>query len=148
MVRVIEGNLFDTTAELIAHQVNCQKTMGSGVARQVRDRYPDVYKEYLEHDGYLGDVQIYKPKGVNTPFIVNLYAQDKYGYDGKQYTDLSALKKCFYKLNEAVPRGGIYTIAMPYKIGCGRGGADWNEVYKIIEEIFTNVDVELWRLEE
>lgn len=27
-------------------------------------------------------------------------------------------------------------IAMPYKIGCCRGGADWDKVYKMIEEIF------------
>ena len=28
-----------------------------------------------------------------------------------------------------------------------RGGADWDKVYKMIEEIFSNCDVELWRLE-
>ena len=28
------------------------------------------------------------------------------------------------------------TIAMPYKIGCVRGGANWDEVYAIIQEVF------------
>ena len=40
------------------------------------------------------------------------------------------------------------TIALPYKIGCGRGGADWEVVYKIIEEELSSFEVELWKLEE
>lgn len=40
------------------------------------------------------------------------------------------------------------SVALPYKIGCGRGGADWEMVYKIIEEELKDYDVELWRLDE
>ena len=31
-----------------------------------------------------------------------------------------------------------YSIAMPYGIGCGRGGANWSEVYGLIQEYFDN----------
>lgn len=37
---------------------------------------------------------------------------------------------------------------MPYKIGCVRGGANWDEVYSMIEKTFKNVAVELWRLDK
>lgn len=40
------------------------------------------------------------------------------------------------------------SVALPYKIGCGRGGADWEVVYKIIEEELKDYDVELWRFDE
>ena len=40
------------------------------------------------------------------------------------------------------------SVALPYKIGCGRGGADWEVVYKIIEEELKDYDVELWRFNE
>ncbi len=43
---IIEGNLFDTDAKFICHQVNCMGKMGSGVALQVRQRFPHVYEEY------------------------------------------------------------------------------------------------------
>ena len=46
MVRIIEGNLFDTKAEIICHQCNCQGVMGSGVAAEVKKRYPEVFKAY------------------------------------------------------------------------------------------------------
>ena len=40
------------------------------------------------------------------------------------------------------------SIAMPYKIGCVRGGANWEEVYQMIENIFYDCNVELWRLDK
>ena len=40
------------------------------------------------------------------------------------------------------------SIAMPYKIGCVRGGANWEEVHQMIENIFYDCNVELWRLDK
>ena len=147
MIKVINGDLFDTKADVIAHQVNCQKRMGSGVAKQVRQKFPDVYEYFKEYDGFLGEVTLVMPDDEKTPIIANLYAQDKYGYNGKQYTDMDALRHCFIQLNKWAAEEN-YTIAMPYKIGCGRGGAKWTEVKKLMEEIFVDADVELWKPEK
>lgn len=38
------------------------------------------------------------------------------------------------------------SIAMPYGIGCGIANGDWNKVYKIIEEVFSDYDVTLYKL--
>ena len=38
-------------------------------------------------------------------------------------------------------------IAIPYKIGCGIAKGDWEKVYKIIEEVFSDYEVTLYRLE-
>lgn len=35
---------------------------------------------------------------------------------------------------------------MPYKIGCVRGGANWDTVKKNVDAAFQGVDVELWKL--
>lgn len=47
-VVIKEGNVFDSDAKIICHQVNCQGVMGSGVAKEVRERYPKVYEQYHE----------------------------------------------------------------------------------------------------
>lgn len=39
------------------------------------------------------------------------------------------------------------SVAIPYGIGCGIANGDWKEVYKIIEKVFDNFDVTLYRLE-
>lgn len=46
-VQIIDGDLFQTHAKYICHQVNCQARMGSGVAKQVRAKYPEVYNAYV-----------------------------------------------------------------------------------------------------
>lgn len=165
MIKVIDGNIFNTDAKFIAHQVNCQGKMGSGVAFQVKNRFPHVFTEYVRiaKQEMLGKIQIvpvndkylgYNSGSLAVPyteqFIVNLFAQDKYGYDNKIYTSLEALQECFETLKwilfEKNNNFGS-TIAMPYKIGCVRGGADWNTVYQMIEETFKDCNVELWRLD-
>ena len=40
------------------------------------------------------------------------------------------------------------SVAIPYGIGCGIANGDWNKVYKIIEEVFSDYDVTLYRLPE
>ena len=147
-----EGDLFTTTATIIAHQVNCQGKMGSGVALQVKQKYPTAYIMYLskcQRDyNLLGNIQMVPQS--DGRIICNMFAQDNYGYDGKKYTASSALQMCFIKLKQYAAENNI-SIAIPYKIGCCRGGADWdNEVYPIIESIFSDesVRLEIWRLDK
>jgi O-acetyl-ADP-ribose deacetylase (regulator of RNase III) len=170
MIKIIDGNLFDSKANFIVHQVNCQGVMGSGVALQIAERFPHVKKDYIRYVNYcnkndinlLGTVQ-YVPTEVwalmmvdtmknnnviafdtNYQYIVNLFGQDTYG-EGLQ-TDLKAMKKAFVDIREKAKKIGA-TVAMPYNIGSCRGGADWNDVYNIIKNVFdkSNIDVEIWR---
>ena len=48
MIKIIEGNILNAEEDIICHQVNCRGKMGSGLAKQIRDKYPDVYKEYVD----------------------------------------------------------------------------------------------------
>lgn len=143
MIKHIKCDIFESGADIICHQVNCQGVMGSGVAKQVREKYPWVYAHYKQlcrnfkhrKEDLLGMVQgtyINEDKK-----ILNLYTQLNYGYDGKCYTNYDALKKAL----EYIP---VYyhnkTIAIPYLMGCHRGGGDWNVVYKMIEEVFADFE--------
>lgn len=144
MIKHIKCDIFESGADIICHQVNCQGVMGSGIAKQVREKYPAVYKDYKSM------CSIYNPKALlgiaqfvgtdkmyNTPFIgiFNLFGQENFGYDGKCYTNYTALYKCFEKVKEDT-MDDKYTIAIPYLMGCYRGGGDWNIVYEMIEDIF------------
>ena len=66
-------------------------------------------------------------------YIVNLFAQENFGYDGKCYTDYKALRKCLEHVNAHCFEE---TIAIPYLMGCHRGGGQWDVVYEMIQEIF------------
>ena len=151
MIKIIDGNLFDSKANIICHQTNTSGVMGSGVAAEVKRRYPHVFQSYrkdYEDDklklGYVNFTTA-KPNQV----IANMCGQDKYGYDGKQYTSYEALQECLNRvLGYALEEYDIQpTIAFPYKLSCCRGGGSWDVVYKMIEETFKDFNVEIWRLD-
>ena len=163
MIKIIEGNIVNAKTDFIIHQVNCQGVMGSGVAKALRDYDEGIYTDYRrmceigEFDPkiLLGACAQYTIKN-GTQTVLSLFAQNNYGYDGKQYTNLKVFRGGLWFISQHIPKWheecGICirrtSIALPYKIGCGRGGADWEVVYKIIEEELKDYDVELWRFDE
>ena len=149
----IDGNLLDTDADVIMHQVNCQGAMNSGVAKAIREKWPIVYEKYKNAcDGLkgnpsslLGKILPVKSDGV---FIVNMFAQDKYGYDGYRYTSYDALDICIKKTASWCRDGNVKKIALPYHMSSDRGGANWNIVLEMIKQHFNDLDitVEIWKL--
>lgn len=153
MIKIIDGNLLDSNADIICHQVNCQGKMNSGIAKQIRERYPNVFVHYKKLCNFhcnktelLGQCQAVEID--NGKYIANLFGQLAYGYDGKQYTDLNALENSMYKLRNMYMLGTNKVIAFPYGLGSVRGGANWDDVYAIIEDVFKDCNVEIWRLDK
>ena len=137
MVKLINGDLLEAKETYVAHQVNCYGAMGRGVALQIKNKYPDVYRRYHEYcdehraKNLLGRVLLVPTD--DGKVICNLFGQERFSY-GKQYTDIAALSKAMNSLAKIVPISE--PIAMPYMIGCGNGGADWNIVHQLIQDIF------------
>ena len=48
MISVVKGNLLNASEDIIAHQVNCQKKMNSGVAKAIREEWPNVFDRYCQ----------------------------------------------------------------------------------------------------
>ena len=139
MIKHIQCNIFDSGADVICHQVNCKGEMNSGIAKQVRERYPWVYGtykdecKYYEPDGLLGKALFCRID--ETRSVANLFAQADYGYDGKCYTSYECLQSA---LKDVAMTQENKTIAIPYLMGCHRGGGDWNKVNQIIEKVFAD----------
>ena len=156
------GDLFNNDADVIVHQVNCKGVMGSGVAKQVKEFFPCTFAAYKDmcqtrasHNALsslLGKalVRVEELEGREV-WVANLFAQLDYGRDGKCYTDYTAFREAlksmtaqlllFSVLNERDPK-----IAIPYRIGCDRGGGDWDTVRQIIEDELGDLDVTLYEL--
>ena len=49
MIEYIKGDIRDTDCKVIAHGVNCQGVMGSGVAKALYEKWPEVKKSYLKY---------------------------------------------------------------------------------------------------
>ena len=153
-IKFIEGDLLDSTTDIICHQVNGQGVFNSGVAKCIRDKYPSVYSSYKQ---YCKMLDIYeKPKlglihisniGDNR-FVCNLFGQDKYGYDGKRYTSYDAVYDGLENLKNHMLINNLTSVSFPYQMSSVRGGARWEIIYCMICEVFkdTNIKIEIWRL--
>ena len=124
---------------VIAHGVNCQNAMGSGVARSLFEKWNKVKTEYHKFTNKtLGNVQfVCVDKNL---YVANCFTQENYGRDGKVYAsvdaiDISIRKVCnFAKKSLFLPN----VIHIP-KIGCGLGGLDFD---KDVVPILINIEEE------
>jgi O-acetyl-ADP-ribose deacetylase (regulator of RNase III) len=157
MITYKRGNLLDSNCDIIVHQVNCQGVMGSGIAKQIRDKWPEVFTRYQEYmnyfwnmgiatssEHYLGQMQLIKVE--DGKWVANFFSQDKYLPRGICHTDYEAFRICCKKLKSNIDDYAILkkvTIGFPYKIGCGLAGGDWSIISKIIEEELSEYNVEI-----
>jgi O-acetyl-ADP-ribose deacetylase (regulator of RNase III) len=117
---------------IIIHQVNARGVMGAGLALKIRRKWPVVWKVYRSDTPLLGMVQ-YVPVGAKLA-VVNLCGQDGYGTD-KRHTDYDAIADGLTTLAGFLNDFGMNDVPVyiPYGMGCGLGGGDWNVVSAIIE---------------
>ena len=138
MINYKLGDLLHSSCDIIAHGCNAQGKMGSGVAKMIRSNFPEAYAEYrkayLEGKLTLGTVIWANHEN---KLIANCITQDKYGYDGKQYVDYTAIEASAYTV-AAIARDKNLSVSYP-PIGVGLGGGDWEVVEKILDRAFHGV---------
>jgi hypothetical protein len=81
-------------------------------------------------------------------YIVNLFGQNGYGR-GERQTNYAALAAALFSFFRDCARNNQdVTIRLPYGLGCGLAGGDWNTVLDIISDAAKawNVNVEIWKL--
>lgn len=115
---------------MIAHGVNCQATMGAGVAKALYQRWPMVKQQYMKihkDDMRLGKVQWVQA----TPdvLIANCFTQEFFGPGDKKYASLDAIEMCLTKVFIEARMNAFDNIFIP-PIGCGLGGLDFNKDLK------------------
>lgn len=135
-----QGDLLKCSEDAIVHGCNAQGVMGSGVAKAIKERYPEAYKAYLatkKYDGMrLGSVSYWREYGF---YVFNAITQQFYGRNKHvTYVSYDAVAEVFNMLNMFCKENDITAIAMP-KIGAGLANGDWNIIEKIIEEECTDV---------
>ena len=134
MINYIKGDLLGAKEKVIVHGCNNRGVMNSGVAKQIRARWPNVFTTYELKQQVFG-LELGSIIPVEThdgKIIVNAITQDGFGRDGGQYVVYEAVEKCFTAINNKAPNWDVTTIAMP-RIGAGLGGGEW----RIIEDIIT-----------
>ena len=111
----------------------------------------DICNNRQQFLGYVQIVSLSDYYHNSNQCVVNMFAQDRYGYDGFKYTNYEAFYQCLREIkNFAKEHPFVKSIAFPYRIGCDRGGANWKIIFTMIYEMFkdTDLDIEIVSLGE
>ena len=134
-MKIINKDILTVESGVICHQVNCQGVMGSGLAKSIRAKWPQVYTDYVKFcNSYkydferLGEAQFIKV-GENL-WVCNIFGQLNYG-TGERQTDYAALKSVFKELPNS--KLGNQQFYFPYLFSSNLAGGNWNIVSKMID---------------
>jgi len=167
--RIVVGDLLDAQEEYILQQNNCIGCKPHGLSKTIADKYPyaDPYTRRRrvgnrnmaipEDRPVPGTIELFRSPNQDGPTFVSLYGQygmgRPYAYNngGPQAVPDSHEDRekwfvdCLQKVAELDPK----SVAIPYKIGCGLAGGDWNRYSKILNRFaddHPSVSVVLYKL--
>jgi O-acetyl-ADP-ribose deacetylase (regulator of RNase III) len=134
MLKHTKGNLLDLAEagefDIVVQGCNCFNTMGGGIAREIRERYPMA--ALVDNETEKGDYN--KLGNYTTAFtgkflIVNAYTQ----YNMSQGTDVFEYTAFRLILEKLIHAYGDKRIGLPY-IGMGLAGGDKEIILNMITE--------------
>ena len=150
--------IFEGRKKILVHQANCQNLMGSGIARVIRDKFPQAWqadcvaaKAGTNKVGYYSVAPIISDDKYKHPnYIVNLYGQDQCTRNSLGDRDTSydavyeGLKRLFDSTSVAPYRD--YHFLFPYGMSSSLAGARWPIIQKMIEVLGEGRKISICRL--
>ncbi len=141
MLTYVQGNLLESPAQVLVNPVNTEGVMGKGLAKDFKQIYPDMFKQYQRYceTGQLtvGKLWLYK-----TPhkWVLNFPTKSTW----RKPSQLSYIEQGLQAFANAYVRKGINSIAFP-QLGCGNGELDWeHQVRPLMERILKNLPIEVY----
>lgn len=143
MIRVLIGNLFDSGAQTLVNTVNTAGVMGKGIALEFKNRYPDMYEDYVARCR-AGQVKLGQPylyRKLIPPWIINFPTKDHW----RSVARLEDVVRGICYLEAHYKEWGVTSVAVP-PLGCGEGQLEWRVVgptlYRHLSQL--EIDVELY----
>ena len=137
-LKYVEGDLVKTASDydVIVHGCNCFCTMGAGIAKTIKDKWPKVYDtDCKTSKGDANKLGRYTMSDVGDVIVDNAYTQHHYaGYKPVDY-DAIQIVMSRIKIDFAGKK-----IGMPM-IGAGLAGGSWSKIEGIIEKELEGEDV-------
>lgn len=161
-----KGDLLSVPQGVLVHGCNCQGVMGGGVAKLIRDRWPNVYEAYRKQmvasKLRLGDVNFVAsasffgtpvekhvhvltqqlPRGL---IVANAMTQFEFGRDPQRvYVSYDALHAAMARVALVAREAGL-DVHFPL-IGCGLANGQWELAKPRIEAALGDVQGHLWTI--
>ncbi|HOS16173.1 MAG TPA: macro domain-containing protein [Bacteroidales bacterium] len=138
MITKVIADVLKYPCNAICHQANCFHTMGSGVALQIKKKYPEAYEADIKHGKKgdrlrLGSMSVAQAK--DGKYIYNVYGQYEYGTHKRQ-TNYEALYTGLELVKSHALDHDIKDLAVPYYMSSALAGGNWIIVESMFRALF------------
>ena len=137
MVIYKEGDIFQSSAQVITNTVNCVGVMGKGLALAFKKKYPEMFRDYQErcHENQVkpGIPYLWENDRVQ---ILNFPTKRHWREDSL----ISDIDNGLQYLAKNYDGMGISSLALP-PLGCGLGGLHWADVKALIDRYLGSLDL-------
>jgi len=132
MIKIVNGNLFNSGCDAFVNTVNTVGVMGKGIALEFKNRYPENYERYREacknrqiQIGFMFVTQ--PPKSFTPKYIINFPTKRHW----REPSRLSFIDIGMRDLVYIIKKYELKSLAIP-ALGCTNGGLEWTEVMKVV----------------
>jgi len=125
MITVRIGDIFESDAQTLVNTVNCVGVMGKGIALEFKERFPDMYEDYVQRckQGRVKLGEPYLHRRLTPPWILNFPTKDHWRSVSRLQDIVGGLRY----LRAHYREWGVTSLAVP-PLGCGHGQLEWRVV--------------------
>jgi O-acetyl-ADP-ribose deacetylase (regulator of RNase III) len=121
-MKILIGDILGSSCQTLINTVNCGGVMGKGIALEFRERYPEMYADYVARCER-GEVKLGQPylfHALFPPQIINFPTKDHW----KSLSKLDDIRRGLEYLDAHLTEWNVESLAIP-PFGCGNGQLEW-----------------------
>ncbi|CAI4034030.1 Macro domain protein [Nitrospira tepida] len=137
-MRILVGDILKSKAQTLINTVNCVGVMGKGIALEFKNRFPDMYDDYVQRC-QRGEVKPGVPylfKTLFPPQIINFPTKDHW----KSISKVSDIERGLQHLLNQYQAWGVTSLAIP-PLGCGNGQLEWRVIGPLIYRFIKDMPI-------
>jgi len=140
MIEYIEGDIFESPAQVIVNTVNTVGVMGKGLALSFKQRYPQMFERYKnaceKHLITIGKLMLFYEAD---HWLLMFPTKENWRNPSK----LEYIEKGLMKFVSSYADKSITSVAFP-RLGCGNGELNWNDVKPLMERYLKKLPIDVY----
>ena len=147
MLHELSGDLLLSGAKAIVQGVAPNDDFMHGLALQLRERMPAMYKDFRHYcqTRHPKSGELWMWSSADGRHLINLFTQEAaYAHGSKPgHAALSHVNHALHALRALVQKEKLGSLALP-RLACGVNGLDWNEVKPVIEKQLADLGIPVY----
>jgi len=138
MVYVLVGDVLESKMQTLVNTVNCVGVMGKGIALLFKQRYPDMYRDYVKRckNNLVKPGVPYHYSDAFGNSIINFPTKNHW----RSPSRIEDIVKGLDIFVNCYKKWGINSVAFP-PLGCGNGSQEWRIIGRIMYQRLNSLDI-------